>query len=91
MAVSLALVRRSRGLSVADALRLERVVMWHGFAAAARGGHCEALEGIRALSLDKDRQPRWQPASVAAVTPEAVDAFFTSPWTVETHPLAGLA
>jgi enoyl-CoA hydratase len=33
-------------------------------------------EGIRAQIIDKDRRPRWQPAGLADVPPELVDACF---------------
>jgi len=33
-------------------------------------------EGVRAMVIDKDRNPRWQPASIAAVESEAVEALF---------------
>ncbi|WP_441249297.1 enoyl-CoA hydratase/isomerase family protein [Kitasatospora sp. McL0602] len=33
-------------------------------------------EGIRAQVIDKDRNPRWSPATLAEVTPEAVERFF---------------
>ena len=32
----------------------------------------EFIEGVRALIVDKDRQPRWQPARLMDVTPEMV-------------------
>ncbi len=35
-------------------------------------------EGIRALLIDKDQNPRWQPDELAAVTPEMVEAHFRS-------------
>jgi len=34
------------------------------------------LEGVRAAVIDKDRNPRWHPATVAAVTAEAVNRHF---------------
>lgn len=34
-------------------------------------------EGIRAQVIDKDRSPRWRPASVAEVSAADVDAYFT--------------
>lgn len=38
--------------------------------------HHDFPEGIRAQIIDKDRDPRWQPARLAEVTTAAVDAFF---------------
>ncbi|MGQ3050652.1 MAG: enoyl-CoA hydratase/isomerase family protein [Roseateles sp.] len=90
MAVTLELVRRSRKLSLADDLRLERDLVHHAFhlRGAARS---ETVEGIRALAVDKDHAPRWQPAAVADVDPAEVAAFFVSPWTAPKHPLKDLA
>ena len=34
------------------------------------------LEGIRALLIDKDNQPRWRPERLADVTPAMVASFF---------------
>jgi hypothetical protein len=48
------------------------------------------VEGIRALAIDKDHHPKWQPASIAEVTQEMVQAFFASPWPAHAHPLAAL-
>ncbi len=89
MAVSLELVRRARGMALADELRMERDLMHHCFH-PADGVHGDAIEGIRALAIDKDRQPRWNPASVDQVDPRAVREFFRSPWAPEAHPLAAL-
>lgn len=36
----------------------------------------DLAEGIRAQVIDKDRNPRWDPADIAAVTPEMVNRFF---------------
>jgi enoyl-CoA hydratase len=33
-------------------------------------------EGIRAAVIDKDRKPKWSPATIAEVTPAMVDAYF---------------
>jgi enoyl-CoA hydratase len=38
--------------------------------------HPDLQEGIRALIIDKDRNPRWQPASLAEVTDADVATFF---------------
>jgi len=50
----------------------------------------ETVEGIRALAVDKDHQPRWNPIRVEDVTPEMVAPFFVSPWPPQAHPLRGL-
>ncbi len=34
------------------------------------------IEGIRAAIVDKDRNPVWQPATLAGVTPDIVDRYF---------------
>jgi enoyl-CoA hydratase len=39
-------------------------------------GRPDLTEGIRAQVVDKDRNPRWQPARLADVTDADVDAFF---------------
>ncbi|AEB44249.1 enoyl-CoA hydratase/isomerase family protein [Micromonospora maris] len=38
----------------------------------------DLAEGIRAQIIDKDRQPRWQPATLVDVPPELVDACFAT-------------
>jgi enoyl-CoA hydratase len=89
MAVSLEQIRRARSMSLADELRMERGLMRHAF--YLRPGASEALEGIRALAIDKDHAPRWKPARVADVEPAEVAAFFDSPWPHWANPLRDLA
>jgi enoyl-CoA hydratase/carnithine racemase len=50
--------------------------------------HPEFAEGVRALLVDKDRQPRWLFDSVDEVPDGVLDGLFTAPWPV--NPLAGL-
>jgi len=89
MAVTLELVRRARHLDLADDLRLERDLVHHAF--HLRGAAAsETVEGIRALAVDKDHAPRWQPATVAEVDAAEVAAFFVSPWAPAQHPLKDL-
>ncbi len=71
-------------LSVADCLRLELGMMTRAFE------HPDVIEGIRALAIDKDNQPKWQPASVEAVNVATVNSFFAPRWSADAHPLASL-
>ncbi len=47
-------------------------------------------EGVRALLVEKDHAPKFEPAQLSAVTAEFVEAHFTAPWGNATHPLANL-
>lgn len=90
MAVTLELLRRGRHLSLAEDLRLERDLVRHSFHLRP-GAASETVEGIRALAVDKDHAPRWNPQAIEQVTPEMVQAFFESPWPPHAHPLRDLA
>ncbi len=86
-------VRRARSMSLADDLRMERNLVQHCFYTVhldRSGASSETVEGIRALAVDKDHQPRWNPASIDQVTPEMVEPFFVSPWPAGNHPLKDL-
>lgn len=83
-ALSYALQRRLLHSSLAEVFRVELVVT---LTCAARA---DLAEGIRALLIDKDRRPRWQPASVQDVTPHWLKGFFTRPWPPAQHPLKEL-
>jgi len=50
--------------------------------------HPEFAEGVRALLIDKDRNPAWQYTSSRQVPPAVLDAFFDEPW--DSNPLADL-
>ncbi len=82
--LSVALQRRLQRASLADVFRAELV------ASLACAAQPDLAEGIRALLIDRDKQPRWQPARVADVTAALLEGFFTSPWPVHAHPLADL-
>ena len=86
MAVTLEQVRRARAMALADDLRMERDIVWHCFHLRP-GTASETVEGIRALAVDKDHSPKWNPSRVEDVTPADVQAFFASPWPAHAHPL----
>ncbi len=50
----------------------------------------EFTEGVRALLIDKDQQPKWLYADVASVPTQVIDELFSSPWPAAEHPLQAL-
>ena len=90
MAVTLEQIRRARTMTLADDLRMERGLVRHCFHLRPKADS-ETLEGIRALAVDKDHAPRWNPATVAEVDAAMVEAFFAPPWPAHAHPLRDLA
>ena len=86
-------IRRGRQLNLVQDLQMERDLVRRCFHTAhlgRYGARSETVEGIRALAVDKDHSPQWQPALVEDVTPEMVLPFFNSPWPAHAHPLQGL-
>ena len=90
LAVTLEHLRRARHMTLAADLRMERDMVRHCFHLRP-GTASETFEGIRALVIDKDHAPRWNPARIEEVTTGMVDAFFASPWPPHAHPLRGLS
>ncbi len=88
--VTLEQIRKARGMSLADDLRMERDMVHHCFYLRP-GAASETVEGIRALAVDKDYSPQWSPAKIEDVKPGMADAFFVSPWAADAHPLRALA
>ena len=70
VAIAFRQMKEGAALDFAAAMRLEfrivsRIVHGHDF-----------YEGVRAVVVDKDNAPRWQPDTIAALDPAAVDAHF---------------
>jgi enoyl-CoA hydratase/carnithine racemase len=78
------LQQRVGSLSLADTFRLEYIVSLHCAA------HGDFAEGIRALLIDKDRNPHWDPATAGQASAVWAEAFFRAPWTDGHHPLKEL-
>ena len=78
------LLKRIKHVSLADAFRIEFVA---GMGCAVHG---DFAEGIRALLVDKDKQPRWNPATLEQATTEWVSKFFRAPYSPEQDPLRAL-
>ncbi|MHB1200031.1 MAG: enoyl-CoA hydratase/isomerase family protein [Polaromonas sp.] len=87
--VTLEQIRRAKTMGLADELRMERGMMHQCFHGRP-GATSEAVEGIRALAIDKDFHPQWKPARIEDVTLAMVAPFFESPWLADAHPLRGL-
>ena len=78
-----AMRERTRHLSLAQVFQLELVV------AVQCCAHPDFAEGVRALLIDKDGAPQWQPASLEQLGNNYLNEYFQAPWTA--HPLADLA
>jgi enoyl-CoA hydratase/carnithine racemase len=84
LAVTLQLLQRGRTLTLAQCLRMELGLVWRCFAQG------DFMEGVRAVLIDKDNTPLWQPSHIDEVTDAAIEAMFADPWAGATHPLANL-
>jgi enoyl-CoA hydratase/carnithine racemase len=84
MCVTREMLVRGAALDVADCLRMERSLVRRNFE------HGEVLEGVRALVIDKDNAPKWNPPALEQVTPEMVARFFEPVWPAHAHPLRDL-
>jgi enoyl-CoA hydratase len=71
--VALKLLRIARG-----AASLEDCLVHEYRAALQVFASFDFVEGIRAAVIDKDRQPKWRPATIEEVTPEIVARYFES-------------
>ena len=88
--VTLEQIRKARSMTLADNLRMERDMVYQCFHLRSPAAASETVEGIRALAVDKDYTPVWNPARIEDVKPGMADEFFISPWPAESHPLREL-
>jgi hypothetical protein len=79
--LTFALLEHNKLLSLAEVYRVEWLA---GLMAAAHG---DFAEGIRALLIDKDKQPKWDPPTLAQADDDWVKKFFLLPFPSEQHPL----
>ena len=71
--LTLRALREGASLDIAGALRQEYRIVSH-----IKTGH-EFYEGIRAQLIDKDRNPRWAPETLAEVDDASLDRYFEAP------------
>jgi enoyl-CoA hydratase/carnithine racemase len=84
LCVTLEQLRRGARLPLAECFRMELNLI-HG--CFEQG---DFVEGIRALIIEKDNEPHWNPGRLEDVKRSGVDAFFRPRWTPGRHPLASL-
>ncbi len=84
LCVTLRQLRCGKDMSLADCLRMELSMTQQCFE------HGDFMEGVRALIIDKDNAPTWQPSRLEDVTDDVVDAFFRNRWPAASHPLVHL-
>ncbi|AMB84749.1 crotonase [Pseudomonas agarici] len=70
MGVTLEMLRRGRHLGLEECFALELHLDRQWFE------HGDLIEGVRALLIDKDKQPRWNPPTLQALRPEQIARFF---------------
>lgn len=70
MSVTLELMRRGRELTLSECFALELHIDKQWF---ERG---DIVEGVRALIIDKDKNPQWNPPTLAKVSQKAIESFF---------------
>lgn len=73
LTIAQAQMRRGGGLGFAQALLAE-----YRLCEAVMRGH-DFYEGVRAVIVDKDNRPAWQPATLEAVDAAAIEAVFDAP------------
>ena len=74
---------RGKDKKLADLFRMELIIAYH----CSR--ESDFVEGVRALLVDKDRNPSWRFSSSSEVPKEYIKKFFESPWG-DVHPLQDL-
>jgi enoyl-CoA hydratase/carnithine racemase len=69
--VAMEYLRRCKVMGIDEVLTLDLVL------AKQYQRQSDFSEGVRALLIDKDKQPKWSPSSLAQITPEIVAAHFS--------------
>jgi enoyl-CoA hydratase/carnithine racemase len=72
LSVTLRQLQRGASMSLADCFRMELGMAAYAFEQG------DFLEGVRAVLIDKDNQPRWRPSRIEDVTDSMIDAWFSA-------------
>lgn len=84
MSVTLRQLQRGASMSLADCFRMELGMAAYAFEQG------DFLEGVRAVLIDKDNNPRWRPSRIEDVSEPMIEEFFRERWAAGAHPLATL-
>lgn len=84
MAVTARELERGRTMDLADCFRMELGMVMYAFEQG------DFREGVRALLVDKDNAPRWNPPRLEDVREDMIAAFFRPMFSRSMHPLAEL-
>jgi enoyl-CoA hydratase/carnithine racemase len=84
MAVTARELERGRTMDLADCFRMELGMVMHAFEQG------DFREGVRALLVDKDNAPRWNPPRLEDVREDMIAAFFRPMFSRSAHPLSDL-
>jgi enoyl-CoA hydratase/carnithine racemase len=70
LSVTLRQLARGAAMDLADCFRMELGMAAHSFIQG------DFVEGVRAVLIDKDNAPRWQPSRIEEVAEGSIEAFF---------------
>lgn len=70
--ITLAQLQKAQGLSLADCLKMDYTLVQHFMQEG------DFYEGVRALLIDKDKNPHWSPARLELVSEQMVECYFES-------------
>lgn len=68
--LTLAQLQKAKGLSLLECLKMDYALVQHFMQGS------DFYEGVRALLIDKDKNPKWNPASLDAVEDKKIIAYF---------------
>ncbi len=69
--VTMAQLQKAQGLSLAECLQMDYIIASHFMRSS------DFYEGVRALLIDKDKTPHWNPESLEEVNDTMVERYFT--------------
>ncbi|KTC65899.1 enoyl-CoA hydratase/carnithine racemase (plasmid) [Legionella adelaidensis] len=69
--VTLRQIKQAKHLSMGECVKMDYCLVSHFMTAS------DFYEGVRALLIDKDKNPQWSPQTLSEVTNDQVEAYFT--------------